>query len=475
MNAGTVGAIGADAGARERYRPGEQEDRTERSEHREHQEHEQHSAYAEHEHEHEHERDSSGDGERDPYREVEHEPAAPEPGAGPRPEPERPRAMRAGAKKVGGTVIGRAREVRPLDRFHSIKVKLGVLVVASVSVAGCFTAVGVSAGIQARYVVSVAVILSLIVTQILAHGMTSPLRSMADAVERIARGDYSRRVTAATSRDEVGQLAAAFNLMAADLEAVDRQRKELIANVSHELRTPISALRAVLENVVDGVTEPDPPTMRLALEQAERLGRLVTTLLDLSRIDAGAVELDREDVALEEFLGTVSREATVKMLARGTGANAAGAGGAPGGSPGSSPGGRPKTVVDVVPAALTVRADRERLHQVAANLLDNALRHSPPHGTVTLRARRLEAGGVRIEVCDEGPGIPPGERVRVFDRFDRGSRQAADGGTGLGLAIARWVVDLHGGRISVAEPADDGAEPLDPGASPGCVIRVDLP
>ena len=104
--------------------------------------------------------------------------------------------------------------------------------------------------------------------------------------------------------------------MAADLEAVDRQRKELIANVSHELRTPISALRAVLENVVDGVTEPDPPTMRLALEQAERLGRLVSTLLDLSRIDAGAVELDREDVALEEFLGTVAREATVSMLTR---------------------------------------------------------------------------------------------------------------------------------------------------------------
>ena len=297
---------------------------------------------------------------------------------------------------------------------------------------------------------------------------------MADAVERIARGDYSRRVTTATSRDEVGQLATAFNLMAADLEAVDRQRKELIANVSHELRTPISALRAVLENVVDGVTEPDPPTMRLALEQAERLGRLVSTLLDLSRIDAGAVELDREDVALEEFLGTVAREATVSMLTR------------------DAAGRRPYTVVDVVPPALTVRADRERLHQVAANLLDNAVRHSPPGGKVTLRARRLEQGGVRVEVCDQGPGIPPGERVRVFDRFDRGSRQAADGGTGLGLAIARWVVDLHGGRISVAEPAvpviangvpGAGGEPVAASAghpaaaaaTPGCVIRVDLP
>ncbi|MEZ0113362.1 signal transduction histidine kinase [Catenulispora sp. EB89] len=382
--------------------------------------------------------------------------------------------LNAASRKVGGTVVDRAREVRPLDRFHSIKVKLGVLVVASVSVVGVFTAIGVSAGIQARYVVSVAVILSLGVTQILAHGMTSPLRSMADAVSRIARGDYSRRVTTSNSRDEVGQLATAFNLMAADLEAVDRQRKELIANVSHELRTPISALRAVLENVVDGVTEPDPPTMRLALEQAERLGRLVSTLLDLSRIDAGAVELDREDVALEEFLATVAREATVSMLTRDS-------------SPGADR--RPYTVVDVVPAELTVRADRERLHQVAANLLDNAVRHSPPGGRVTLRARRLEEGGVRVEVCDQGPGIPQGERVRVFDRFDRGSRQAADGGTGLGLAIARWVVDLHGGRISVAEPvvpvvpaaagdssaAAPSGHPVAVGAQPGCVIRVDLP
>lgn len=369
------------------------------------------------------------------------------------------------------------RDVRPLDRLRTIKIKLGVLVAVSVSVAGSFTAVGVSAGIKARYVLIVAVILSLIVTQVLARGMIAPLRQMADAVSRIARGDYSRRVLA-TSRDEVGQLAAAFNLMAADLEAVDRQRKELIANVSHELRTPISALRAVLENVVDGVTEPDPPTMRLALEQAERLGRLVATLLDLSRIDAGAVPLDREDVDLAEFLGTVAREASVSMLAKNSTAE------------------RPRSVIDVAPAGLTVSADRERLHQVAANLLDNAVRHSPPGGTVTLRARPLndpaQPGGVRIEVADEGPGIPVDERGRVFERFDRGSRLAADGGTGLGLAIARWVVDLHGGRISVTDsPVDDAvgdtaAGPADaPHASgdgtnrstkpPGCVIRVDLP
>ncbi len=115
----------------------------------------------------------------------------------------------------------------------------------------------VSLGWRPRYTLPVAVLLALAVTQLLARGMTSPLRSMTAAARAMARGDYSRRVQA-TSRDEVGELARAFNRMAADLEAADRERRELVANVSHELRTPISALQAILENLVDGVAEPDP-------------------------------------------------------------------------------------------------------------------------------------------------------------------------------------------------------------------------
>jgi len=124
----------------------------------------------------------------------------------------------------------------------------------------------------------------------------------------MATGDYTRRVTA-TSHDEVGELASAFNTMAADLEAVDRQRRELVANVSHELRTPVSALRAVLENLVDGVGEPDHATLGAALDQTERLSRLVTDLLDLSRVDAGIVPLRRERLALQGFLDETVAEA----------------------------------------------------------------------------------------------------------------------------------------------------------------------
>ncbi len=329
---------------------------------------------------------------------------------------------------------------RPLDPVRSIKAKLSV-------------ALGLSGGMGLlifwwsldfmRVELSwfaIAVALGLVTLQVAAHGTAVPLREMTDAARAMARGDYTRRVRA-TSRDEVGELATAFNQMAADLAAADRQRRELIANVSHELRTPITALRGLLENIVDGVCEAEPETMRTALTQTERLGRLVTELLDLSRLDAGVVPLASAPIDIRTFLDDVVREARV---------NAEGAG---------------QDVHFLVSApAVRIEGDRERLHQVFANLLDNAARHSPPGGTVTVRAERHEAH-VLLAVADEGEGIPPADRGRVFERFTRGER-AVDGGTGLGLAIARWVVQLHHGTIAVVDPA---------GGRRGCHIHVTLP
>jgi signal transduction histidine kinase len=234
--------------------------------------------------------------------------------------------------------------------------------------------------------------------------------------------------------------------MAADLEAADAQRRELIANVSHELRTPIAALQAVLENLVDGVAEPQPHTLQAALGQTERLGRLVSELLDLSRIDAGTEPLRREDVPLAAALDAVVREAT--MTARSV-----------------------RFEVDVSPPDARAWADPARLHQVVANLLDNAAKHSPAGGTVRIRAA-VTASGLHLEVSDDGPGVPAGERELVFERFHRGSGASLDGteasldgtgGTGLGLAIARWAVSLHDGRIRVADTPT------------GCSFVVELP
>ncbi|HZG94739.1 MAG TPA: ATP-binding protein [Mycobacteriales bacterium] len=325
--------------------------------------------------------------------------------------------------------------MRPLDRLTSIKAKLGAVIVIAVTVTVVTVVLGSRSDLSIIARGAIAGSLSLLMVQVMARGMTSPLREMAAAARAMAAGDYGRRVTA-TSRDEVGELARAFNRMAGELAEVDRMRRDLVANVSHELRTPITALRAVLENLVDGVEPPDPATLQTLLRQVERLGRLVEQLLDLSRLESGAVPLERSVFAVAPFIEQALHEARVA-------ADLAG-----------------KTVAltaDVEPADVRVEADEERVHQVLGNLLGNAVRHSPPGGCVAVRVRRAP-GRLVLEVADEGPGIPPDEANRVFERFYRidTSRAAADGGTGLGLSIARWVVELHGGDLRVEQNLPTG-------------------
>jgi signal transduction histidine kinase len=334
--------------------------------------------------------------------------------------------------------------MRPLDRLGSIKVKLGVVVVATVWGTMLVLAAGHYVGFSWTLRVAIATVLSLVMVQLLARGMTSPLREMAAAASAMARGDYRRRVRA-TSRDEVGELARAFNAMATDLADVDRMRRELVANVSHELRTPLGALQALLENLADGVEPPSEATLRTALFQTERLGRLVSQLLDLSKLEDGSLTLHEEPFPVRELLEQATRECSL----------------------GEAFSAHPVWLkVTVQPGDLRATGDPERMHQVVANLLENAVRHSPLDGRVWLSAHAAKDGVTTIEVADEGPGIPAEERERVFERFHRvdAARAARDGGTGLGLAIARWIVDAHGGSILVRE-----REPS------GCRVVVELP
>jgi len=328
---------------------------------------------------------------------------------------------------------------RPLSPLPSIKLKLALVITAAVGATVFVFWVGIRLGAWPSVAGVLAALVAMALVWFLSRGMTSPLREMATAADAMARGDYSQRVTD-TSRDEVGALARAFNAMAAELAETDRQRKALVANVSHELRTPIAALQAQLENLVDGVAQPDPATFRVMLTQTERLGRLVKQLLDLSRLESGAVPLDRAAFRVEPLLTLAVREHQLRGAAV-------------------------TVAVDVEPADLTADGDPERVHQVVANLLENAVRHSPSGARVEVRARPSETG-VTIEVLDEGPGIPEWERQRVFERFFRAdaSRAAHDGGSGLGLAIARWIVDLHGGEIH-----SENREPT------GCRMVVTLP
>jgi signal transduction histidine kinase len=327
---------------------------------------------------------------------------------------------------------------RPLDRVRSIKVKLGLVVVGSVAATVGAIYASLSDGIHARFAFVGGLVVSLIVIQLLAHGMVLPLREMVVATRAMARGDYSRRVTA-TAQDEVGSLARSFNTMASKLETVERQRRELVANVSHELRTPIAGLRARLENLADGVEVLDAEAVGAMLRSTERLSRLVDQLLELSQFESGAISIDRHKFVVREVIEDAAADVR--------------------------PVNADVCIVVDVDARLAGTGDPDRIHEVLTNLLTNAVRHSPAGGEVTLRGTPVP-GGIRIEVSDEGPGVPPGEIERIFERFYRvdAARASDAGGAGLGLAIARSIAELHGGSIR--------AQPRLP---TGCRIILDLP
>jgi two-component system, OmpR family, sensor histidine kinase BaeS len=347
-----------------------------------------------------------------------------------------------------------AREApQPLAKITSIKVKLGLLVAVSVAVAAIIATVGAKGGVPALLGVPVTIALALGVTQLLAVGMTSPLRAMTAAARQMAAGNYSAPIVT-TSRDEIGELSAAFNLMARDLAEVDRERRELIANVSHELRTPLAALSARLENLADGVEVADRAAMGQALGQTKRLSTLVSDLLDLSRLDAGLTELSVCEIPVQDFL-----MAALEDL--------------------SSLGREVRFSVHVEPASLTVQGDPVRLRQLVTNLLANAARHSPGDGVVQVHCSvvtppsRPPASWWRLEITDSGPGIPAADRERVFERFGTLAGHEG-GGTGLGLAIARWVSVLHGGTVRFVDPVETSGPSSGPPIT-GARVRVELP
>ncbi len=327
---------------------------------------------------------------------------------------------------------------RPLDRIPSVKLKLSIVIGAAIGVTIVTLSIGYSLELPAVWGVAAAVIVATVLVQILARGLTAPLTEMMQAADNMADGNYDQRVTA-TAADEVGELARSFNAMAAHIADLERQRRDLIANVSHELRTPIAALHGNVENLLDDVVDDRAQTLATMLRQTGRLGRLVDQLMDLSRLEAGASPIRATRLDLIEVMEEVLAEARLQD---------------------------PEAKIEVsAPQQLVMDGDPERLHQVMANLLDNAMRHSPEGEPIHLA---IEAAGHQAVVIveDGGPGIPAGELDRVFERFYRASpdRAAATGGSGLGLAISRWIVDLHGGSISAAN-----ADPS------GCRITVHAP
>ena len=250
------------------------------------------------------------------------------------------------------------------------------------------------------------------------------LRKLERAADRIASGRFDEPIRD-SGHDEVGELAEAFDRMRLRLAGLEHARREFIANASHELRTPIFSLGGFLELLDD--EDLDEETRReflsTAREQVERLTKLATDLLDLSRLDAGRVQLERRQLDLGAVARSISEE--FEAVAR---AN------------------RHEIETDVEGAPSAV-GDEQRTIQIGRIMLENALVHTPPGTTVRVRAAQLNGRAV-LAVEDEGPGIPTSQREHVFERFYRVDGSVASG-SGLGLAIARELAELMGGSIEV--------------------------
>ena len=288
--------------------------------------------------------------------------------------------------------------------------------------------------------VVVAAALALLVSLLVSRRLTAPLEELTDAAEDVAAGNLDVRV-APRGDDEVGALAGAFNVMADRLARDEQWRREMTADLSDELRTPLAAIQSRVE-ALDGRAQ--PPThddLRAIGAEVERLGRLLGALRTLN-------ELESEDIAVELGpldLADVGREAAERVQI------ACGAG---------------EITLDTRFASAVVRGDRDRLLQVAGNLLDNALKFTPQGGRVELVVATGEgpAGAAAsrgpwamLTVTDSGPGVDPIDLPFVFDRFYRGRSARGTQGVGLGLAIVRGLVEAQGGVVEAAVGPDGGA------------------
>jgi two-component system, OmpR family, sensor histidine kinase BaeS len=265
--------------------------------------------------------------------------------------------------------------------------------------------------------------------------LTRPIRELEDAAAAVAGGDLARRSGLAARADELGDLGRSFDGMADSLERGAAERRRFVQDAVHELRTPLTVIEATTSAVLDGVYDHDDAHLRTVRDQARLLARLVDDLRTISLAEEGRLELRREPVDLGAVVVETSRAFEARAIAAGQALR-----------------------VEATPGGPPVFADVDRVRQVVAALLDNALRHAPPGGSVVAAVVDGTAGR-RVEVRDSGPGIADEDLARVFDRLYQGdpSRDRRTGSAGLGLSIVRALVEAHGGRVGAGRAAEGGA------------------
>lgn len=282
-----------------------------------------------------------------------------------------------------------------------------------------------------------ALILAVAVTWYVTRRITQPLHALSDAAHAVAQGEHHVRVAETAQAAEIDTLGRAFNHMAQQIETTEATRRRLLTDIAHELRTPLATLAARLEGLEDGVTEWDPHALHIFRSQVDRLTRLANDLSEVSRAEEHRLTLRPELIDISTVVRATADSArgafddkNVSLAVR------------------THDGGNEPHVI----------GDPERLGQLLENLLSNALRHTPPNGSVTLSVTGTH-GHVTITIQDTGEGIPPDRLEHVFERFYRGdSARHADGrGSGVGLTIARSIAESHGGTLRARDAGDRGA------------------
>jgi histidine kinase len=275
------------------------------------------------------------------------------------------------------------------------------------------------------YAALTAILAALALSFLFSRSVVAPVLAMSDATQRIADGRYDERVQV-DGNDELSQLAARFNQMAEKLDQVEAMRRRLIGDVSHELRTPLTAIKGSMEGLMDGVLPANDETYQQIHAEADRLNHLVDDLQELSRVEAGAYELDFRSLDVSSLVQTVTKRLSSKAQSKSISLG-----------------------FELAPDLPPIFADEDRSIQILTNLTGNALQYTPEGGNVIISAKQTN-DYVQFSVHDTGVGISTEHLSHIFDRFyrvDKSRSRQSGGGSGIGLTIARALVEAHSGRI----------------------------
>jgi two-component system, OmpR family, sensor histidine kinase BaeS len=276
-----------------------------------------------------------------------------------------------------------------------------------------------------------AVVLAAAAALLVSRRTTRPLAALAAAAGAVGRGEDGAEELLRPGPGELGQVSAAFAKMAKDLRHEDQLRRDMVADIAHELRTPVTILQGGTEELLDGIAGPTPGKLTSLHDETLRLGRLVDDLATLAAAQAAALTLHKAPADLGKIASSTAEALVTQFAEAGLRLN-----------------------LDTEP--VTVSADEARLTQVAANLLTNAVKYTPPGGQVTVTTRAADRVAL-LTVADTRPGIPQADLPHVFERFWRGAGAKSRSGAGIGLAVVAELAAAHGGTVTAASPPGGGA------------------